>query len=277
MKIVENNPLPDSTTTFLTPKELLQASVEAAEAVATLQVSTDTAEMEQFSDLFNVSSCSEPFTLIDHFGQHPPPQMASNGLENTKMTSLKPAEYELLQSTSSNSTLGTAVLTNTNSDVMVTSTTLDQPLIEVTNSRGQKNVVVSSMVNNDVYTLTLTDGSVVQLRVQSEHSPAHPHQHQASVVQIPQTEDITDLDNVSQTWLPSHDSNTISGNGNRCSTSGVSPAASFSEEVTLPFTAGNSASTPPIGELYEIFVRKRALVKYQFQSEVVIKAMLYCR
>lgn len=105
--------LPDSTTTFLTVKELEAASSqEAAQAVASLQVSTD---MDQFSDLFNVTtggstasaSNSETnfTTLIDH-----------------SVTSLK--DLNMLQSTSTNPTLGTAVLTNTSSEVMVTSTTL---------------------------------------------------------------------------------------------------------------------------------------------------------
>ena len=89
-----------------------------------------------------------------------------------------------------NSTLGTAVLTNTSSEVMVTSTTLDQPLIEVTNSRGQKNVVVSSMVNNDVYTLTLTDGSVVQLRVQNDLSSSQQQQQQHPQQLVHQQENI---------------------------------------------------------------------------------------
>ena len=39
------------------------SSAEAAQAVASLQVNTD---IDQFGDLFNVTSCSEPsFTLID--------------------------------------------------------------------------------------------------------------------------------------------------------------------------------------------------------------------
>ena len=82
------------------------------------------------------------------------------------------------------------MLTNTSSEVMVTSTTLDQPLIEVTNSRGQKNVVVSSMVNNDVYTLTLTDGSVVQLRVQNELSSSQQQQQQHPQQLVHQQENI---------------------------------------------------------------------------------------
>merc|ERR1711981_811035 len=124
---------------------------------------------------------------------------------------------------------------------MVTSTTLDQPLIEVTNSRGQKNVVVSSMVNNDVYTLTLTDGSVVQLRVQNDLSSSQQQQQQHPqqlVHQQPPTEDITDLDNVSQTWLPSH---SVS-NGRSSSV----PPASFAEEVTLPFTVNSSSNSGDI-------------------------------
>ena len=138
MKFKENIPLPDSTTTFLSsPQDFdsTSCSHEAAEAVATLQVSTDTHEMDQFNDLFNVTSCSEPFTLIDTFG-NPLAAAATNNLDEppppSKMTSLKsispPAEavYSLLQSTSSNPTLGTAVLTNSSSsEVMVTSTTLD--------------------------------------------------------------------------------------------------------------------------------------------------------
>ena len=71
--------LPDSTTTFLSLREgEMQesevaseaiASAEAAQAVASLQVSTD---MDQFGDLFSgVTSCtSEPnFTLIDSYSQ----------------------------------------------------------------------------------------------------------------------------------------------------------------------------------------------------------------
>ena len=110
-----------STTTFLSPKELEASSREAAEAVASLQVSTDTTEMDQFSDLFNVTSCSEPFTLIDQsisdqpqFGMTQLTASDHNNLENntvTKMTNLKPAGHQepvfsLLQSTSSNPTLG---------------------------------------------------------------------------------------------------------------------------------------------------------------------------
>ncbi len=45
---------PDSTTQFLSMEEAV-ASREAAEAVASLQVSTDL----EFGDLFNVTSCSE--------------------------------------------------------------------------------------------------------------------------------------------------------------------------------------------------------------------------
>ena len=264
MKIKENIPLPDSTTTFLSPQDFDSSSQEAAEAVATLQVTTDTHEMDQFSDLFNVTSCSEPFTLIDSFGN---PLAATNNLEPpppSKMTSLKaispPAEavYSLLQSTSSNPTLGTAVLTNSSSEVMVTSTTLDQPLMEVTNSRGQKNVVVSSMINNDLYTLTLTDGSVVQLKVQNDtdgphNQPqiVHHHHHHED---HPQNEDstaagITSLDNVSQTWLPSHHdiacSNATAGGAvaaDGIRSNSVSPA-SFAEEVTLSYAGSASPQT----------------------------------
>ena len=60
--------LPDSTTAFLSADDAAvaeAASAEAAQAVASLQVSTD---MDQFNDLFSVTSCSEPnFTLIDSF------------------------------------------------------------------------------------------------------------------------------------------------------------------------------------------------------------------
>ena len=94
------------------------------------------------------------------------------------VTTLKNNDFDMLQSTSSNPTLGTAVLTpsgNTltpsgnNSEVLVSSTTLDeQPMLEITSSNGSKSAVVSSVVNNDIYTLTLTDGSIVQLRVTSE-------------------------------------------------------------------------------------------------------------
>ena len=217
--VKENIILPDSTTsTFLNPKDFVD-SQKAVEAVCA--VSTDTTEMEHFSDLFNVTSCSAPFTLMDEFTTagsqlaSVPAQPPTSGLENVKqMTSLKTTGHQepvfsLLQSTSSNPTLGTAVLTNTNSE-MVTSTTLDQPLVEVTDSRGHKSVVVSSMVNNDIYTLTLTDGSVMQLKVQNDTNSqaaaegVQPHHHQPHhVVQQPQNEDITDLDSVSQTWLPS--------------------------------------------------------------------------
>ena len=217
--VKENIILPDSTTsTFLNPKDFVD-SQKAVEAVCA--VSTDTTEMEHFSDLFNVTSCSAPFTLMDEFTTagsqlaSVPAQPQTSGLENVKqMTSLKTTGHQepvfsLLQSTSSNPTLGTAVLTNTNSE-MVTSTTLDQPLVEVTDSRGHKSVVVSSMVNNDIYTLTLTDGSVMQLKVQNDTNSqaaaegVQPHHHQPHhVVQQPQNEDITDLDSVSQTWLPS--------------------------------------------------------------------------
>ena len=78
MKIIPSVTLPDSTTTFLSVKEMQEseaeaieaaASAEAAQAVASLQVSTD---MDQFGDLFSgVTSCSsEPnFTLIDNYTQ----------------------------------------------------------------------------------------------------------------------------------------------------------------------------------------------------------------
>jgi hypothetical protein len=231
-------PLPDSTTTFLSVKEM---EAEAEEAVATLQVSTDTAEMEQFSDLFNVTSCSEPFTLIDSF--------ANGGLNcslDPKLTPLsRVSDFSLLQSTSTNPILGTAVLTNINSEVMVTSTTQSHHQqadhgcsLSKTSFNSSKNTtaatVISSVCNNDLYTLTLTDGSVVQLRVQNEPQPP---------------EDITTLSNVSaQNWL----SDQVNGlqtlitlpsadmHGDHRSSSG-SPA-SFVEEVTLPFI--DSASSP---------------------------------
>ena len=273
MKIKENIPLPDSTTTFLSPQDFDSRSQEAAEAVATLQVTTDTHEMDQFNDLFNVTSCSEPFTLIDSFG-NPLAATTNTNLDEPnppKMTSLKPisppaeAVYSLLQSTSSNPTLGTAVLTNSSSEVMVTSTTLDHqptaPLMEVTNSRGQKNVVVSSMINNDLYTLTLTDGSVVQLKVQNDNTDG-PHNQPQIVHQEVQdhaqndeaggasaaavVSGMTDLDNVSQTWLPSHhhhhhDVHIGSNHADGIRSSSVSPA-SFAEEVTLSY-AGSASPT----------------------------------
>ena len=82
MKIIEKPTLPDSTTTFLNVEKINvdEQSAEAAQAVASLQVSTD---IDQFSDLFNVTSCSEPnFTLIDSF-------TGQNTLESGKVTPLK--------------------------------------------------------------------------------------------------------------------------------------------------------------------------------------------
>ena len=258
--VKENIILPDSTTsTFLNPKDFVD-SQKAVEAVCA--VSTDTTEMEHFSDLFNVTSCSAPFTLMDEFTTAGSqlasvPQPPSSGLENVKqMTSLKTTGHQepvfsLLQSTSSNPTLGTAVLTNTNSE-MVTSTTLDQPLLEVSDSRGHKSVVVSSMVNNDIYTLTLTDGSVMQLKVQNDtNSQAaegeQPHHQPHHIVQQPQNEDITDLDSVSQTWLPSNNGQDGT-NGGRTSSASV---ASYGDDVALPFTVQGPAipEAPPADTL----------------------------
>ena len=90
--------------------------------------------------------------------------------KSSHVTPLKSSDFDMLQSTSSNPTLGTAVLTSNNSsEVLVSSTTLDdQPMLEITSSNGSKSAVVSSVVNNDIYTLTLTDGSIVQLRVTNE-------------------------------------------------------------------------------------------------------------
>ena len=90
--------------------------------------------------------------------------------KSSHVTALKSSDFDMLQSTSSNPTLGTAVLTSNNSsEVLVSSTTLDdQPMLEITSSNGSKSAVVSSVVNNDIYTLTLTDGSIVQLRVTNE-------------------------------------------------------------------------------------------------------------
>ena len=90
--------------------------------------------------------------------------------KSSHVTALKSSDFDMLQSTSSNPTLGTAVLTSSNSsEVLVSSTTLDdQPMLEITSSNGSKSAVVSSVVNNDIYTLTLTDGSIVQLRVTNE-------------------------------------------------------------------------------------------------------------
>ena len=155
VKIVEKPTLPDSTTTFLTSREMEDAaSAEAAQAVASLQVSTDM----EFNELFNVTSCSEAtepsFTLIDSYNTESASKI---------VTPLKSADFTMLQSTSTNPTLATA------SEVMVTSTTLDQPMLEI---NGSKNAVISSIVNNDIYTLTLTDGSTVQLRVTNEQPGA---------------------------------------------------------------------------------------------------------
>ena len=191
--------LPDSTTTFLTSSREMEdaASAEAAQAVASLQVSTDL----EFNDLFNVTSCSsaesvasEPsFTLIDTF------------TTDSKITPLKSADFTMLQSSSTNPTLGTA------SEVMVTSTTLDQPMLEI---NGSKNAVVSSIVNNDIYTLTLTDGSIVQLRVTNEQP------NQLSQLQV--------VDQNQQNWQQ-HDR--------------VSPD-SFAAEVTVPFDKSSDLMSP---------------------------------
>lgn len=200
MKIDKPRPtLPDSTTTFLTSSREMEdaASAEAAQAVASLQVSTDL----EFNDLFNVTSCSsaesvasEPsFTLIDTF------------TTDSKITPLKSADFTMLQSSSTNPTLGTA------SEVMVTSTTLDQPMLEI---NGSKNAVVSSIVNNDIYTLTLTDGSIVQLRVTNEQP------NQLSQLQV--------VDQNQQNWQQ-HDR--------------VSPD-SFAAEVTVPFDKSSDLMSP---------------------------------
>ena len=205
VKVAEKPTLPDSTTTFLTasrPEMEDAASAEAAQAVASLQVSTDL----EFNDLFNVTSCtsesvaSEPsFTLIDSF------------TSDSKITPSKSADFTMLQSTSTNPTLATA------SEVMVTSTTLDQPMLEI---NGSKNAVVSSIVNNDIYTLTLTDGSIVQLRVTNEQ----PNQ----VSQIIQ--DHQNQQNWPQNPPSSHDR--------------VSPD-SYAAEVTIPFDHKTSELLSP--------------------------------
>ena len=195
--------LPDSTTTFLTSTREMEdaASAEAAQAVASLQVSTDL----EFNDLFNVTSCSsaesvasEPsFTLIDTF------------TTDSKITPLKSADFTMLQSTSTNPTLATA------SEVMVTSTTLDQPMLEI---NGSKNAVVSSIVNNDIYTLTLTDGSIVQLRVTNEQP------NQVSQLQL------VDHQN-QQNWTQHHDRV-------------VSSPDSYAAEVTVQSSILESPTSP---------------------------------
>ena len=187
------------------------------------------------------------------------------------------ADFNMLQSTSSNPTLGTAVLASNNttaSEVLVTSTTLDdQPMLEITSSNGSKSAVVSSVVNNDIYTLTLTDGSIVQLRVTNEGQ--NQSQNSVSVENSAAASEMATLENVTQTWLPSshdhqnyqsetetvvqngmvdqttgtiklevdHGSNSqqIVGHNNQSSAS-VSPA-SFAEEVTLPFTCANGSGS----------------------------------
>ena len=113
-----------------------------------------------------------------------------NGGQNIKcepghVTPLKSSDFDMLQSTSSNPTLGTAVLTSNNtSEVLVTSTTLDeQPTLEITSSNGSKSAVVSSVVNNDIYTLTLTDGSIVQLRVTNEGQPPQQNSQGISILE----------------------------------------------------------------------------------------------
>ena len=153
----------------------------------------------------------------------------------------------MLQPTSTNPTLGTAVLTNSNSEVTVTSTTLDQPMLEITSPNGSKSAVVSSVINNDIYTLTLTDGSIVQLRVTND-----PQMTQPTVVAQPSPENLATLENVTDhTWLSSENFDsapivlTPKDNPAGQRSSSVSPA-SFAEEVTLPFsnTRHNSADTP---------------------------------
>lgn len=196
--------LPDSTTTFLTSTREMEdaASAEAAQAVASLQVSTDL----EFNDLFNVTSCSsaesvasEPsFTLIDTF------------TTDSKITPLKSADFTMLQSTSTNPTLATA------SEVMVTSTTLDQPMLEI---NGSKNAVVSSIVNNDIYTLTLTDGSIVQLRVTNEQP------NQVSQLQL------VDQHQNQQNWTQHHDRV-------------VSSPDSYAAEVTVQSSILESPTSP---------------------------------
>ena len=204
LKIDKPRPtLPDSTTTFLTSTREMEdaASAEAAQAVASLQVSTDL----EFNDLFNVTSCSsaesvasEPsFTLIDTF------------TTDSKITPLKSADFTMLQSTSTNPTLATA------SEVMVTSTTLDQPMLEI---NGSKNAVVSSIVNNDIYTLTLTDGSIVQLRVTNEQP------NQVSQLQLVEPQN-------QQNWTQHHDRV-------------VSSPDSYAAEVTVQSSILESPTSP---------------------------------
>lgn len=91
---------------------------------------------------------------------------------------------------------------------------------------GAKSAIVSSVVNNDIYTLTLTDGSIVQLKVTNDQPQL--------VSQQPQ---ITTLQN----WLPASDRSSSSPPS-------VSSPVSFAEEVTLPYSTrtASSAASPEL-------------------------------
>lgn len=98
----------------------------------------------------------------------------------------------------------------------MTSTTLDQPMLEI---NGSKNAVVSSIVNNDIYTLTLTDGSIVQLRVTNEQP------NQVSQLQL------VDQHQNQQNWTQHHDRV-------------VSSPDSYAAEVTVQSSILESPTSP---------------------------------
>jgi hypothetical protein len=107
--------------------------------------------------------------------------------------------------------------------------------------------------DNNVYTLTLTDGSVVQLRVQNDIMQQQQQQQLTQLTQLlqqqhhqlkeeEQEEELTALE--SCCWLQSDGSESRCADCESCSEvrhSSASPS-SVAEEVTLPFS---NPSTPP--------------------------------
>ena len=106
-----------------------------------------------------------------------------------------------------------------------------------------------------MYTLTLTDGSIVQLRVQNEVMQQQQQQQQQQLNQLTQLlqqqqqnnmkeeqEELTTLEGCC--WLQTEDSETRCTECETCSIrdNSTSPPSSIAEEVTLPFS---NPSTPP--------------------------------
>ncbi len=264
-----------------------------------------------------MTSCSEPFNLSEVLTAAPGETTTTelkvlshesvNSSPTAELTTLKPISAvpvnNLLQSTSTNPTLGTAVLTQTQqlinqsptgttqqSELMVTSTTHDpsqqqqqqqvgENSAEQLGKSQQKNVVISNLNASDVFTLTMTDGSIVHLKVQNAAEPVtatavttlppadesavpsadtviaqqsqHQHEHWMSTTeaQIQHTEQL--LLSAQQQAAQHHAGQHHQSNA-ACRSSSVSPA-SFAEEVTLPFSI--NTQTPQLQSQHHMSLR----------------------